>query len=176
MTTRKARTSLIFIWICSVGIASPTLIARKLKVRVWLNHTEQWCDDDWPTVSETVGNYTTASMPSRTAYYVSVSVILYFVPMLVMTIAYSIIIVKLWLSKIPGERVDSRIEAQSKIRKKVFINLSFIKYFDVKIASVKMYNNINEVTGMIITEPLPNFLLAFVCLNVVYYYQYIDPS
>ncbi|XP_071128533.1 substance-P receptor-like [Mytilus edulis] len=123
MTTRRAKTSLIFIWICSAGIASPTLITRQLKVRVWSNHTEQWCDDVWPTMTENIGNMTMSSMPSRTAYYVSVSVILYFFPMLIMTLAYSIIIIKLWSSTIPGEKVDRRMEAQSRTRKKVIVML-----------------------------------------------------
>lgn len=123
MTTRRAKTSLIFIWICSAGIASPTLITRQLKVRVWSNHTEQWCDDVWPTMTENIGNMTMSSMPSRTAYYVSVSVILYFFPMLIMTLAYSIIIIKLWSSTIPGEKVDRRMEAQSRTRKKVSTKL-----------------------------------------------------
>jgi hypothetical protein len=119
MTTRRARTSLFFIWICSVGIASPTLITRQLKVRIWANHTEQWCDDEWPSSTEVIGNITFVTIPSRTAYYVSVSVILYFFPMLMMTAAYSIIIIKLWSSTIPGEKMDRRIEAQARTRKKV---------------------------------------------------------
>lgn len=123
MTDRRARTSLILIWICSGIIACPTLIFRELKIRVWKDHVERWCDDEWPVLIEVQSNVTTSSMPSRTAYYVTVSVVLYFIPMIVMTLAYSRIIMKLWMSAIPVEKMDKRVEAQARARKKVIVML-----------------------------------------------------
>ncbi|VDI78628.1 G protein-coupled receptor 103, partial [Mytilus galloprovincialis] len=83
MTDRRARTSLILIWLSSALIACPTLIYRQLKVRVWKDHTERWCDDDWPVSIGSDNNITTHSIPSRTAYYATVSVVLYFIPMII---------------------------------------------------------------------------------------------
>ncbi|KAL5018154.1 hypothetical protein ScPMuIL_003876, partial [Solemya velum] len=125
MTERKARTSLIIIWICSICIAAPIIVYRKLHVRIWRNHIENWCDDEWPVEQnfDPVTNFTTHSMPLRTCYYVFVTLVLYFIPMIVMTVAYSIIIMKLWTSTIPGERVDKGIAAQKKTKKKVIIML-----------------------------------------------------
>lgn len=120
MTDRRARTSLILIWLSSALIACPTLIYRQLKVRVWKDHTERWCDDDWPVSIGSDNNITTHSIPSRTAYYATVSVVLYFIPMIVMTLAYSRIIMKLWMSAIPVEKMDKRVEAQARARKKVY--------------------------------------------------------
>jgi hypothetical protein len=36
-----------------------------------------------------------------------------------MTFAYSLIIMKLWMSAIPVEKMDKRVEAQARARKKV---------------------------------------------------------
>lgn len=124
MTERSAKTSLIFIWICSAAVAAPTLVYRQLKVRPWLNHTERWCDDAWPVHEEIMpgANGTQIvihSMPSRSIYYTVVSVVLYVVPMCIMTIAYTVIIIKLWSSTTPGETVDKRVEQQARTKRKV---------------------------------------------------------
>ena len=130
MTDRRARTSLILIWIFSALIASPILFTRELKIRVWKDHTERWCDDEWPVSFDVQNNVTVHSMPSRTAYYVTVSIVLYFIPMIIMTLAYSRIIMKLWMSAIPVEKMDKRVEAQARARKKViyfYMNRPYIQ-------------------------------------------------
>ena len=130
MTNRKARTSIAIIWICSFAIAAPLLWFRQLKERKWLDHTERWCDDTWPVVHEFDAQYNTtvSNMPARTIYFTFVSGVLYFFPMLAMTVAYSVIIRKLRLSTIPGERIDSGMTAQQKTKKKVIIRCPlFIK-------------------------------------------------
>lgn len=119
MTERRASISLVIIWIFSAVVALPVLFFRKLKSREWLDHTEMWCDDDWPYEINVVGNMTRFTMPLRTAYFVSVSVVLYFVPMVVMSIAYGVIILKLKTTHIPGEIMDKRDEQQAKTKRKV---------------------------------------------------------
>ena len=59
------------------------------------------------------------SYPSRTFYYTFISVVLYFFPILVMSVAYSLIVWRLWSSQMPGERVESEVRAQNKIKKRV---------------------------------------------------------
>ena len=136
MTDRRARTSLILIWISSTVIACPTLIYRELKIRVWKDHVERWCDDDWPVSIDIQVNNTISSMPSRTAYYVTVSVVLYFIPLIVMTFAYSLIIMKLWMSAIPVEKMDKRVEAQARARKKVLQLIILIHFSNLHNANV----------------------------------------
>ncbi len=58
-------------------------------------------------------------MPSRTAYYTSISVVLFFLPILIMTVAYSFIIMRLRTQRYPGERIESGTIAQTKVRRKV---------------------------------------------------------
>ncbi|OWF50290.1 Substance-P receptor [Mizuhopecten yessoensis] len=126
MTEKRARTSLILIWLSALAVALPVLLYRKLNVRHWSDHVEQWCDDEFPTWTTTVDNVTVTEQTSRTAYYVVVSVVLYFVPIIVMTFAYSIIIMKLWISTIPGEIVDKRVEVQARTKRKVIMMLVVI--------------------------------------------------
>ena len=57
--------------------------------------------------------------PSRTIYFTFISVLLYFLPIIIMTVAYSLIIWRLWSSSLPGERVESEVRAQNKIKKRV---------------------------------------------------------
>ncbi|XP_034314832.2 substance-P receptor isoform X1 [Magallana gigas] len=123
MTERRASISLVIIWIFSIIVALPVLIYRQLKSREWLDHTERWCDDDWPVEEEVVGNFTRTTMPLRTAYFVSVSVVLYFIPMVVMSLAYGVIILKLKTTHIPGEIMDKRDEQQAKTKRKIIIML-----------------------------------------------------
>ncbi|WAQ97678.1 NK3R-like protein [Mya arenaria] len=125
MSHRKARFSIAIIWICSFAIAAPLLWFRELKVREWKDYTERWCDDSWPIEMKTVEgtNTTIEYMPARTVYFTFVSGVLYFFPILVMTLAYSVIILKLQSSTIPGERVDSGYAAQQKTRRKVIAML-----------------------------------------------------
>ncbi|XP_060602793.1 substance-P receptor-like [Ruditapes philippinarum] len=125
MTSRKARFSICIIWLCSFAIAAPLLWFRKLNERQWQNYTERWCDDSWPRETKAVAgtNTTMEYMPSRTIYFTFVSAVLYFFPMIVMTIAYSVIIRKLRSSTIPGERVTAGYEAQQKTKRKVIAML-----------------------------------------------------
>ncbi len=74
----------------------------------------------WPQ-TETVDEATGAlrlSHPSRAFYYTFVSVVLYFVPIVVMSFAYCFIILKL-SHRPPGEYVDSDACVQIKVKRKV---------------------------------------------------------
>lgn len=56
---------------------------------------------------------------SRLVYYTAVSLVLFFLPILVMTTAYSFIAWRLWSKRCPGERVGDGAAAQTKVRRKV---------------------------------------------------------
>lgn len=125
LTRRKARFSIGVIWFCSLVIATPLLWFRELKTREWLDYKERWCDDVWPIQYKTLSgsNVTIEYMPARTIYFTFVSCALYFFPMVVMIVAYSVIIRKLRASETPGERVDSRYAAVQKTKRKVIAML-----------------------------------------------------
>ena len=121
MTERKSYVFIFLIWICAIGISSPLLIYRQQFSRQWLDHVEIWCDDTWLVVKtiDPLTGMPVVSVPSRTFYYTFISVVLYFVPIIVMTVAYSFIIYRLWSARIPGERIESEIRSQTKTKQKV---------------------------------------------------------
>ncbi|ESO98043.1 hypothetical protein LOTGIDRAFT_174447 [Lottia gigantea] len=123
MSERKAKTSLLIIWLISSIVGSPILMYRRLKEREWADHTEQWCDDEWPVYVYYDNNATVTTMPLRKAYYTSVTVVLYFIPMLIMIVAYSVIIWTLKTQTTPGEHVPGGNRNQQRARRKVLMML-----------------------------------------------------
>ena len=114
VSPRKSHVFIILIWIMAIGISSPLLAYRKQDTREWLDHTEIWCDDTWPV------NQVTGQRLSKTFYFTFVSVVLYFIPILVMTGAYSMIIKKLWSAHVPGEQINSTsLQQQHQMKKRV---------------------------------------------------------
>ena len=124
LTERRARTFIIFIWVCSVGVSSPLLFYRKLNMRVWSNHTELWCDDTWPMEPNTIevgsgDRIVVYARKARQLYYTLISLVLYFVPIAVMSAAYSVIICRLWSRLPPGEQLSSHAHTQVRLKRKV---------------------------------------------------------
>ena len=87
-----------------------------------------WCDDSWPDeqIDYEAVNQSKDKVEMRSVYFVSVSVIMYLLPMLIMGVAYIVIIHKLWSSTIPGEIVDSRVQQQARTKKKAIIIIVFM--------------------------------------------------
>ena len=119
LTQRKARVFIVAVWICSICISSPLLAYRRQETRVWLNHTEIWCADTWPSVQTFHNSAPSITYPSKTFYYTFVSVVLYFLPIFVMSFAYIFIILKLWSKRQPGVYIDSGAQLQNRRKKKV---------------------------------------------------------
>ena len=80
-----------------------------------------WCTDLWPLEARynDVTHRYDVTQPSRTAYYTFITALLFFFPILVMSIAYSFVILRLWAKRYPGERIESGHLAQNKIKRKV---------------------------------------------------------
>lgn len=64
---------------------------------------------------------TAGRLSYRTIYYTFVTLVLYFVPVLVMSLAYVVIVGKLWSHRRPGEGRDFDMSAQLEltVKKKV---------------------------------------------------------
>ena len=118
---RKASHSIVILWVCSVAVAAPMLVVRELNTLVWRNHVEIWCDDNWPIVvaTEPATGREYNTFPARKAYYTILTVVLYFLPMFLMSCVYFIIIVTVWFSRSPGERMTKEVKLQGRVKRKV---------------------------------------------------------
>lgn len=56
---------------------------------------------------------------SRKLYYLLVTVALFFLPVAIMLTAYSLIVWRLWITQMPGERSAANINAQCRAKRKV---------------------------------------------------------
>ncbi|XP_046360468.1 neuropeptide FF receptor 2-like isoform X2 [Haliotis cracherodii] len=122
---RRARYTIVALWVCSLAIAVPMLIYRVQEERAWRNHVEKWCDDDWPVVEwkDPVSNSTMSDIPARKIYYTIVCVVLFFLPCILMSAAYAVIIWTLWSAKVPGERISKDIRLQTQLKKRIILML-----------------------------------------------------
>ncbi|XP_070184995.1 substance-P receptor-like [Littorina saxatilis] len=118
---RRASCTIVVLWLLALGVASPLLFYRELFTIPWKDYTEQWCDDNWPItyVWDSNLNRTVPDQPARRGYYVFVCVVLFFLPCVVMSLAYALISWTLWAAQVPGERTSKDIKDQTKLRKKV---------------------------------------------------------
>ncbi|KAH3716963.1 QRFP-like peptide receptor [Dreissena polymorpha] len=123
---RRASYAIVIIWICAIAVASPLLFVRQEESRIWANHVEIWCGDTWPTTEEMepATGFISMSFPGRKAYYTFVTVALYFIPIITMTVIYFLIIHTVWFTRTPGERISFKeIKVQRKVKRRVVIML-----------------------------------------------------
>ncbi|XP_054707179.1 substance-P receptor-like [Uloborus diversus] len=125
----KQRTSVVMkcIWILSIIVATPFLIIKKHVVIKWHNFLEPRCWELWPEehyYDESIQDCRSYE-PLKSIYYIVVTLTLYFLPVAIMITAYSLILWKLWISEVPGERHAANLNCQSRARKKV-IKMVFV--------------------------------------------------
>ncbi|KAK3704025.1 hypothetical protein RRG08_055486 [Elysia crispata] len=126
---RRARCTIALIWVFSLVVASPLLFFRRYQELQWRNMVEGWCDDVWPVevwLDEETGKLMAYS-PLRRLYYMTVCIVLFFIPCLIMTITYAVIIVTVWSAKVPGERISKDIKSQIRLRKRIIKMLVVIQ-------------------------------------------------
>jgi hypothetical protein len=90
------------VWIISFLISIPTFVYRTYTERKWSDFTERNCDDlGWPVklVKDKSGCVLRTTRPLKRIYHTTVVILLFFLPMIIMTVTYSIMIKKLWSNK-----------------------------------------------------------------------------
>ena len=86
----------------------------------WKNFLETNCIEIWPAEytfdpkSGCIIDY-----PMKKAYYLLVTVTLFFVPVIIMALSYSLIVWKLWGHQSPGELMLRQQQTQNRSKKKV---------------------------------------------------------
>ncbi|CAH1793438.1 unnamed protein product [Owenia fusiformis] len=114
MTERRASFFILAVWLSSFAIATPLLVYREQLDRQWKDHHEIWCNDAhaWPK-------------SARMIYYCVVTLLLFFLPLGIMGVGYSLIIWRLRSTHVPGEHVSDR-NYQHKVKKRVVLMLIII--------------------------------------------------
>ncbi|XP_076315533.1 RYamide receptor-like [Tachypleus tridentatus] len=119
----KRRTGLVItsIWCISLMVSIPFLIYRRFYSLQWKDFLESHCGESWPRKSEFDAELQlcVTSYPSKQLYYTFVTITLFFLPVVIMASAYFLIVWKLWISKLPGERNLANISVQHRAKKKV---------------------------------------------------------
>lgn len=131
---KKQKTPLVTVivvcinWLISIGMALPHLIVRRTFEYYWADRHEVWCDEVWPKIYTDTDCHT--KMPGRVVYYTIVCVVMYFIPILVMVCAYTIIVIKMVMRKRPGTFVTTYRQVQDKSRRKVWShpNINIVKH------------------------------------------------
>ena len=125
LTRRKTLACIAVIWLVSLSVAVPSFMYRQYSERNWLDFVERHCDDlGWPVkfivnsnfpipksniyMNERADNQPPRpcgqiARPEKRIYYTFIIAFLFFLPISVMCILYSLIIRKIWLFDQIGE-------------------------------------------------------------------------
>ena len=103
---RKAKTLIPLIWITTLLIMSPALLIAKLE--------NNWCSFDFELLDP-------AGSGSR-VFYIYVIVVMYIIPLTVMTVLYGLVGRKLWLHEVPGN-ISERAGRRNELRKRRIVNM-----------------------------------------------------
>lgn len=113
---------MLLVWGVAAAVAVPNILVRQLNQLFWKDFYEVWCYEKWPRyASENQGNSTEClyDYPGRQLYYNLQVVVMYLVPIVVMTVAYSIIIYKINHRHMPGEQTAGNLALQQRLTTKV---------------------------------------------------------
>lgn len=121
----KQRTSFVIttIWLLSMASAVPFLIYREQQEFQWENFLQKTCEEMWPPVCNYDSNLKryVISYPSKQFYYLFITICLFFLPIVIMMTAYMLIVWKLWISELPGNKTTANVTVQHRAKKKVIV-------------------------------------------------------
>ena len=107
----------VFSWVAALGTSAPNLKVRKKLEIQWRNRKDVWCDEIWPRFyTDTKCN---SDQPGRKSYYVFLSIFMYFIPIVIMVVAYGLIGFKLFRRRIPGNGINDVNCVHGNARRKV---------------------------------------------------------
>ena len=119
VTKRKVSVLLILVWTAAIAIATPLLFMYYYMERQWKDVLEMYCDEKWPmrTLEDNTCDY---GMFAKKTYWIVVCAVLNWFPMVVMTLAYAIIVIKLRTHRVvPKLGAMSRSSIQERSKRKV---------------------------------------------------------
>lgn len=122
ITKKRSFCIITSIWTFSILISIPSFIYRTYTERKWADFTETHCDDiGWPTalLVDANGCALKKIQPIKRIYYTAVILLLFFIPILIMSITYSFLIYKLSKKQVLGESYSEEKRMDLERRKKV---------------------------------------------------------
>ncbi|KAK7082156.1 hypothetical protein SK128_016503 [Halocaridina rubra] len=97
---------------------------------MWANFTSWQCDEIWPTVrhyDHRLGRCVT-TYDAKKVFYVALTIALYFLPVAVMFVNYSLVVWKLWMTQLPGEHSAPARHTATRAKKKVVKMVSVVLF------------------------------------------------
>ncbi|XP_060064131.1 QRFP-like peptide receptor [Ylistrum balloti] len=181
VTQRKVSIVAVFVWLSSISIGIPVLFVYTYTERKWSDFTEKFCTDVWPAVQEADGDCDSGRQ-SRRAFWTCVVVVLNWIPLVVMTITYSVLFVRLRKQKIvPSTGSISMSSVQQKSKKKVVkmlfaVLLAFI-FCTIPFQVAKLYELYREVEDQTGNSKLPDWYnpVYFAAVTLLYANSAINP-
>ncbi|GFN91874.1 neuropeptide ff receptor 2 [Plakobranchus ocellatus] len=113
VTQSKVKIVLAFVWLCAISISIPPLVFYKYFERRWKDYTETFCTDIWPD------NNCDFGVKAERAYWTVVVAVLNWLPMLMMTINYSVIIHRLRFTRVVHGGSNSMTAIQKRSARRV---------------------------------------------------------
>ncbi|KAI8794719.1 neuropeptide FF receptor 2, partial [Biomphalaria glabrata] len=104
-------------WVAAIATASPHLFVRHLFKTLWQDREDRWCAEVWTQYYKDRDCNTWPR--GKVVYYCVEGIVMYFLPIVIMIVTYSIISVKLLHRRAPGSLINSTSSAQDKSKKKV---------------------------------------------------------
>ncbi|CAF0919313.1 unnamed protein product [Brachionus calyciflorus] len=129
LTSKCTFLFIFLIWMISFLISMPSFIYRTYTERKWLDIVETQCNDlGWPVsvIVDDNGCVKQKTQPLKRIYFTIIILVLFFLPIFIMSITYSILIYKLSKAEVLGERYSEEKRNFLIKRKKVIIMLIWI--------------------------------------------------
>jgi hypothetical protein len=168
---------IIVVWTISIIISIPIFMYRKYAERKWSDYIEKICDDfGWSVsfVKDENGCFSKTITPLKRIYHTTVIIIIFFLPMIVMTIAYSIMIKKLWPKEnrpIAEKRSLYRTKLDpliNKRKKKATLMLLFLMFiFFICWYVISFINNFHYKTKLFFIILNLNFIYSRAPLEII---------
>ncbi|CAG2106006.1 unnamed protein product [Medioppia subpectinata] len=156
----KQRTGLVIgiVWVVSLLVSIPFLIYRQHYTFEWRDYIETNCVESWPSVSvySASAGGCVKTYVSKQIYYTFVTTTLFFLPVAVMITAYSLIVWRLWVNQMPGERNQTNVSVHKKAKKKSIDGSRLVR---LSLASVRVAAVIGR-NGSLILGPKPFRLVS----------------
>ncbi|XP_068218162.1 substance-K receptor-like [Palaemon carinicauda] len=143
----RAHKVIAAVWLTSAILACPTLFYRELYSIQWANFTSWQCDEIWPQKRERdpLTGFCHVVYDTKHYFYTTLTIALYFLPVGVMFINYSLVVWRLWVTKLPGEdnqpARNTATRAKRKVVKMVSIVLVVFVLCWTPMQSILLYSN-----------------------------------